>query len=187
MANVLKVSDRELAVADIILGGADTNVLLAIAVKMVSHFKVPLAEAMRLIGLSKATAWRHWDAAFADAPEEMPQKPEHGGRRRQHLTVEEEKAFLEEWHQKALAGQVVTVAEMKEAFEERSGRAMTDVGFYKLLRRHRWRKLKPDTKHPKADFEAQEDFKKKSVPSCGARGQSSCRAKWTWVPSDVPG
>lgn len=40
------VSERELAMADIILGGADTNVLLAIAIKMVSHFNVPLVEAM---------------------------------------------------------------------------------------------------------------------------------------------
>lgn len=187
MANVLKVNEAELARANAILQRAETGVRLAAAVKMVFYFKIPLAEAMSLLGLSKATAWRRWEETFSEAPVKTHRESKHGGRRRQHLPVEEERAFLEQWHQKALEGQIVTVAEMKDAFEKKSGKTMTDVGFYKLLRRHRWRKLKPDTKHPKTDFEAQEDFKKKTVPRCCAGGKSRRKAGWAWIPGDVPG
>jgi transposase len=187
MANVLKVSEAELEKADAILQKAETGVRLAAAVKMVFYLKIPLVEAMSLLGLSKATVWRRWEETFSEASVGTQRKSKHGGRHRQHLSVEEEKAFLEQWHQKALEGQVVTVAEMKEAFEKKSDKTITDVGFYKLLRRHRWRKLKPDTKHPKADFEAQEDFKKKPFPNCCAGGQSRRKTRWAWFPGDVSG
>jgi hypothetical protein len=31
---------------------------------------------------------------------------------------------------------------------------------YRMLARHGWRKVQPDTKHPKSDQAAQEEFKK---------------------------
>jgi hypothetical protein len=33
---------------------------------------------------------------------------------------------------------------------------------YRLLARHGWRKVQPDTKHPKSDPAAQDEFKKNS-------------------------
>lgn len=185
MSNTLCVSEMEKSKADIILQHADTKILLAAAVKVMSHFNVSMAEATRLLGLSKTTAWRHWGATFFNESPNALQKNGHGGRRRQYLSIEDEKTFLAEWHQKAQDGQIVTIAEMRDAFEKKSGKPITDVGFYKLLWRHRWRKLKPDTKHPKTDFEAQEDFKKKSVSGSGPRGQVPCKAKWAWFPGNV--
>lgn len=38
---------------------------------------------------------------------------------------------------------------------------------YNLLHRHGWRKLAPDKKHPKADVDAQEEWKKNFMESCG--------------------
>jgi transposase len=183
MAKMINISKKELDKSETILKKADASFLLAAAVKIVSRFSVPLKEALELLHLSKSTARRRWNEAFSDTPE--PQKGGHGGRRREHLSVEDEKVFLDEWRDKALEGKVVTVAEMKEAFEARSGKTITDVGFYKLLHRHRWRKLKPDTKHPKANLDTQEDFKKKSVSSRREGSQGRGGARRAWIPGDV--
>ena len=85
-----------------------------------------------------------------------------GGRRRQLLTFEEEKAFLEPWVIKAATGGVLVVPPIHAALEERLGRKIPPSTVYRLLARHGWRKVEPDTCHPKRDAEAQEVFKKTS-------------------------
>ena len=49
----------------------------------------------------------------------------------------------------AKAGQVITVKEIKAAFDEKLGRDTGRGYIYMLLKRHRWRKLKPRSRHPK--------------------------------------
>jgi len=85
-----------------------------------------------------------------------------GGRRRQLMTVEEEKEFLEPWVEKAEAGGVLVVPPIQAALEERLGRSVAASTVYRMLARHGWRKVAPDTCHPKRDEQAQEDFKKNS-------------------------
>ena len=85
-----------------------------------------------------------------------------GGRRRQLLTFEEEKAFLEPWATKAATGGVLVVPPIHAALEERLGRKIPPSTVYRLLARHGWRKVEPDTCHPKRNAEAQEVFKKTS-------------------------
>jgi hypothetical protein len=43
---------------------------------------------------------------------------------------------------------------------ERLGRSIPLSTTYRLLARHGWRKIQPDTKHPKSDPAVQEEFKK---------------------------
>jgi len=85
-----------------------------------------------------------------------------GGRRRQLLSLEEEKEFLEPWVQKAEKGGVLVVPPIHEALEKRLGHKVAESTVYRMLARHGWRKVAPDTCHPKRDPEAQEDFKKNS-------------------------
>lgn len=185
MSNRIKISDEELAKSEAILGKASVEIKIAMAVKLVREFSLVWDKALAVVNLEKTRAWRHWDRTFAEKPSEAIGKG-HGGRRREHLPEEAERSFLIQWHEDAIAGKVVTIANMKEDYEVKSGKPMSDVGFYKLMRRHRWRKLKPDSKHPKSDFQKQEGFKKKSVPSSSRKGKKyRCRAG-AWFPPDVP-
>lgn len=83
-----------------------------------------------------------------------------GGRRHQLLMPEEEKAFLLPWIEKASQGGVIVVPPLHAALEARVGHRVPKSTIYRLLARHGWRKLAPDTRHPKKDEQAQEDFKK---------------------------
>ena len=86
-----------------------------------------------------------------------------GGRRREYLTVEEEKQFLEPFLARAQAGEIATIAEIQGAFETWVGHEVDDSTIYRLLQRHGWRKLVPRSRHPQAQEEMQETFKKNSL------------------------
>jgi transposase len=83
-----------------------------------------------------------------------------GGRRHQYLTLQEEQAFLAPFFRQAECGGIATVAQIQHAFEERIGHEVDDSTIYRLLKRHGWRKLMPRPRHPKADPQTQEQFKK---------------------------
>ena len=87
-------------------------------------------------------------------------KEKRGGRRHQLMTVEQEIAFLAPWVEKAADGGVLVVPPIHAALEWAVGHSVPKSTAYRLLARHGWRKLAPDTRHPKADPEAQEAFKK---------------------------
>ena len=86
--------------------------------------------------------------------------PGKGGRRHEYLTLQEEKQFLAAFFARAEAGEIATTAEIWSAFEARVGHPVDDSTMYRLLDRHGWRKLMPRPRHPKADPQAKEQFKK---------------------------
>ena len=56
---------------------------------------------------------------------------------------------------------MITVREIKEAFDKRLGRDTGRVYIYMVLRRHQWRKVMPRARHPRnASEEAVEASKK---------------------------
>ncbi len=83
-----------------------------------------------------------------------------GGRRRELMTLEEEKKFLEPWEQQAKDGGILVVSVIRAALAQYSGRPIKASVVYRLLERHGWRKVTPDTHHPKSDPAAQEEWKK---------------------------
>ncbi len=86
-----------------------------------------------------------------------------GGRHRELMSLEDEKAFLAPWVEQAEIGGVLIVSPIHLAFEERIGHKVPKSTVYRLLARHGWRKVTPDTRHPRSDASAQEDFKKNSL------------------------
>lgn len=86
-----------------------------------------------------------------------------GGRYHSYMTEKEEKIFLEPFYQKAERGELTTAKDIKLAYEEQIGRKVNKTTIYDLLKRHGWRKILPRGRHPKADIEAQETFKKISL------------------------
>ncbi len=84
-----------------------------------------------------------------------------GGRRRAMMTIEEEKAFLAPWAQQARDAGVLVVSPLRAALAERLGRKKVAPSVvYRLLARHGWRKVAPDTRHPQSDPAAQAEWKK---------------------------
>jgi transposase len=99
---------------------------------------------------------------FGIAAIETPGK---GGRKRFYLSLEQEKQFLEPFVERAKAGSIATCAEIHAAYEIRVERKVDESTIYRLLERHGWRKVVPRPKHPKAEREKQEEFKKTSQHS----------------------
>ena len=77
------------------------------------------------------------------------------------LTDAEENAILAPFEKAAEAGQVVTVKEIKAAFDKVRGKDTGRGYIYMLLKRHGWRKVMPRSKHPKAADEEACDASKK--------------------------
>ncbi len=83
-----------------------------------------------------------------------------GGRRRQSLTWAEEQAFLAPFFSRAERGEIATAGEIQRAFEAGVGHEVHKSTISRLLQRHGWHKPVPRPVHPKANPEAQEQFKK---------------------------
>ena len=78
------------------------------------------------------------------------------------MSIEEEQAFLEPWAEQAESGGVLVISVLWAALAQRLGRPVAASVAYRLLARHGWRKVAPDTRHPKSDPQIQEDWKKNS-------------------------
>lgn len=85
-----------------------------------------------------------------------------GGRHCENMSIEEEQKFIEQFKEKAEAGEIVEVSEIKKAYEEKIGRKIKSKGhIYLILKRNGWRKIMPRPKHPKkADDEVIKASKK---------------------------
>jgi transposase len=94
-----------------------------------------------------------------------------GGRRHQYLDAQQEQELLAPFVQRAHAGGMLSVGEIQQAYQERTGRQVAPSTVYRLLDRHGWRKVMPRPRHPKADLAAQAAFKKTS-PNGTPRGRS---------------
>lgn len=124
-----------------------------------------LEQTAAALGVGRATvgrlqaAFRHEKTASAKASRNW------GGRRSSLLTPEEEREFLQPWLLQARGGSVVVVSPIRAALAQRLQQPVKPSVVYRLLARHGWRKVAPDTRHPKSKPEVQEDWKKNS-PKC---------------------
>lgn len=83
-----------------------------------------------------------------------------GGNHRK-ISLLDETAFLKKYEEQALSGQIITVKEMRLDYCQTFNVSITNQGFYLILKRHNWRKVKPRSVHPKvADAEVIEASKK---------------------------
>ena len=84
----------------------------------------------------------------------------YGGNHR-NMTPEEEKAFLEPFRKQALAGELLEVSEIINAYSNKLNKKVSKSTVYDLLHRNDWRKVMPRSEHPnKASEEAIEAYKK---------------------------
>ena len=83
-----------------------------------------------------------------------------GGRKRENMTLDEEKALLARFAKAAGAGEMLNIHDLKAAYEKAIGHETSKSTIYNLMARHGWRKLMPRPFHPRLDIAAQNTFKK---------------------------
>ena len=94
--------------------------------------------------------------------EQAPVRAKTALRNRAKATLAEEAAALDKVLHDAQQGGVVIIPRLKPQIEAALGKTMALSGVYRMLHRHQWRKLAPDTQHPKGDPAAREVWKKNS-------------------------
>jgi hypothetical protein len=154
MTRTANFTESEITKAHQIRDQAKTALELrkALSVLLVSEGGLDTNTTARILKISERTVFRN---------QEKHVRSTWGGRRRYTMTVEEEREFLSEWEVKATEGGVLSVPPIHAALLEKLGRIVPISSTYRLLARHGWRKVQPDTKHPKSDLKVQEEFKKK--------------------------
>ena len=83
-----------------------------------------------------------------------------GGGNNHLLSYEEEEQFLESFLDDAKSGYIITMPKLHDEYNKRVGKNTPKSTFYRMVKRHNWRKVLPDTRRPKGDPLAQEEFKK---------------------------
>ena len=83
-------------------------------------------------------------------------------RNRAHATLLQEAKVLDEVLADAATGGVLVIPRLKPAIEAKLGKSIALSGLYRMLARHGWRKLAPDTRHPQGDPTAREEWRKNS-------------------------
>lgn len=115
--------------------------------------------------VAKAIGWqptsvRRLQAQYLREGDTALKRVGRGGRRHQHLTEVQERQLLEKFLAKAEHGGLLEVREVQLAYEKAVGHPVAKSTVYRMLARQGWRKLAPRPRHPKADSERQEAFKK---------------------------
>ncbi len=131
----------------------------ALSVILVAEYGLDADRTAEALGTSRRTVYR--DRSNIRNQDDTSKRT-WGGRRNSSMTIEEERVFLCQWQEQATRGGVLTVPPIHAALIERLGHTIPLSTTYRLLARHGWRKVQPDTKHPKSDPAAQDEFKKNS-------------------------
>jgi transposase len=129
------------------------------AVLLPALFGATLEQTAAVLGVGRATVAR-LQTAFRKKGPGPTRSRNWGGRRQSLLTPEEEAAFLKPWLESAATGNLVVVSPIRAALAQRLGKPVKPSVVYRLLARHGWRKVAPDTRHPKSKPEVQEAWKK---------------------------
>ena len=159
MTRAAYFTEEEIAKARRLRDQAKTAMELrkALSVLLVVEGGLDADKTSELLGISERTVFRNRRNI---SNQDEGEKNTWGGRRRYTMTIEEEQEFLHDWETRAIEGGVLSVPPIHAALVEKLGRSITISTTYRLLARHGWRKVQPDTKHPKSDQEIQGEYKK---------------------------
>ena len=157
MARTARFADEEVARARELRNNATTVMEMrkALSVLLVAEAGLDASQTSEILGISERTVFRNRSSIRYQDEE---RRNTWGGRRHYSMTIEQERDFLHTWEAKAIEGGVLSVPPVHAALVERLGRSIPMSTTYRLLARHGWRKVQPDTKHPKSKPVIQEEF-----------------------------
>ena len=167
MARTPQVPDESVAAAVELREAAKTitEYRRAITAILIAHENnnFTAEEIGNILGVSRATVFADLSIIRnLDDSNPILISPGSGGRHNSYLTTDQEDLFLKNWEQEAKDGHILSIPKLHTSFNELIGTEVSKTTVYRMLHRHGWRKIQPDTKHPKGDPVAQEDFKKNS-------------------------
>ena len=135
----------------------DRNILLCVKLRVVNGLST---EEISKITEYSSSRVSHLISLYKRFGIEELATKKYGGNNR-NMTAEEEKEFLEPFRQQALAGEILEVSEIINAYENKLNKTVSKSTVYDLLHRNDWRKVMPRSEHPnKASEEAIEAYKK---------------------------
>ena len=123
-----------------------------------------LEQTATILGVSRASVAR-LQIRFRETPATASKRPRWGGRRKALLSTREEEEFLAPWAVQAKDAGLLVLSPLRAALAQRVGRPVAASVVWRLLARHGWRQVAPDTRHPKSDPAAQAAWKTNS-PRC---------------------
>lgn len=85
-------------------------------------------------------------------------------RNRAHADLAQEAAALDKVMAAANEGGIVVIPRIQAQLQEQLGKKLALSSVYRMLARHGWRKLAPDTRHPQGNPALREEWKKNSAP-----------------------
>ena len=113
-----------------------TELRSAQAILLPAVMGTTLEQTAALLGVSRASIPRLQARFRQNAQTENPPPRNWGGRRRELMTFDEEKDFLEPWARQAKDGGIVAVSEIRAALAKHLGRSVQASIVYRLLERH---------------------------------------------------
>ena len=132
----------------------------ALSVLLPAQMNTTLEQTAKLLGVGRATVVRY-QRSYGDKQQvQEPARKSWGGRRRSLMSWEAEQDFLRPWEEQAKEGGLLVLSPIRAALAQQLGRPVARSVVWRLLARHDWRKVAPDTRHPKSDPKVQEDWKK---------------------------
>lgn len=134
----------------------------AMSILLPSELNATLEQTAQILGIGRSTVPRLQSKFRQRTQATELNQPNWGGRRKSLMSLEEELKFLEPWVEQAKTGGVLVVSPIRAALAQHLGRKVAATIVYRLLARHGWRKVAPDTRHPKNDPKIQEAWKKNS-------------------------
>jgi len=136
---------------------------MAQAVLLPLEMGLSLEQTARIIGRSKgATCSMRTRFAQVSAGQRSAPRSKRTLRNRAKAELQREQQALDEVLGAAATGGIVVVSQIKPEVETLLGKTMALSTLYRMLARHGWRKLAPDTRHPQGDPQAREAWKKNS-------------------------
>jgi len=130
------------------------------AVLLPALLDATLEDTAAALGVGRATVSRLQGLLRRRVAKPTQARPSWGGRRRASMNIEEEREFLAPWAKQADEGGLLVVSPLRAALAQELGHAVAASVVYRMLARHDWRKVAPDTRHPKSDPLVQEAWKK---------------------------
>jgi len=131
----------------------------ALAVLLPAKVGLTLEETAAMLGVGTASINR-LQARLSTDRTASTTKRNWGGRRKSLLTLKEEVEFLKPWAEQAKDAGLIVLSPIRAALAQRVGQPVKASVVWRLLARHGWRKVAPDTRHPKNDPEVMATWKK---------------------------
>lgn len=132
-----------------------------LAIKLREKLEITAGEIGDIIGLSESTV-KKIHSKFLKIGKAAYKSKKKGGRKRENLSLDEEKELLAHFEFSSEKAGTATMTEIKLRYEAKARKKVPRSTISRLLKRFGWRKIMPRPYHPKKNIEAQNEFKKTS-------------------------